>query len=203
MNNNIQAIVFDIGNVLVTFRPQEFLHELYRDSAKEDACYSLIFRSPEWEALDHGTLSAEEAKSILKDRAPALSAELDRFFENWLDMFRPIEATIQLLQPLKERGYKLYILSNIIRETHQGLRSRYTFLDEFDGVVASCEVGSAKPEPEIYHYLLQTYRLDAKECLFIDDMPANIAGAQAAGIPTIQFESPAQLTASFKERGIL
>jgi len=203
MSNKIQAIIFDIGNVLLTFQPREFMRELFRDTGKGDLCYSLTIQSPEWRELDRGTLAIEAAKEIFMRRNPSFASEIDLFFLNWLDMFHPMPETIQLLPRLRERGYKLYVLSNFIREMFHTLQPCLEFLKQFDGVVTSYSVAMVKPDRDIYEYLLATYGLSAGECLFIDDMPANVEGAKAVGISAIQFQSANQLLGQFQERGIL
>lgn len=203
MNNKTHAIVFDVGNVLLTFQPREFMRELFQDPQKGDICYSLTIQSPEWRELDRGVLAVETAIEIFKRRNPSWAAEIDLFFQRWHDMFHPIPETIQLLGPLRERGYKLHILSNFIREMFHLLHPRLAFFNRFDGIVTSFSVGMVKPDRDIYEHLLAAYKLDAAECLFIDDMPSNVEGALAVGIPAIQFQSPAQLLEKFQERGIL
>ncbi|NPU96754.1 MAG: HAD family phosphatase [Candidatus Omnitrophica bacterium] len=196
-------IIFDLGNVLITFNPIEFLTQLLNDDEKAGLCYSLIIQSPEWRELDRGKISVEQAKSNYIERQPALREAVELFFQHWLSMFQPIEETVTLLDELRAAGYRLYVLSNIIRESYEDLRARLTFWDRFEGVVVSYALKTAKPEPAIYHYLLDHYHLNPNECLFIDDMEPNVAGALAVGIPAVQFRSVEDLRRILRERGIL
>lgn len=196
-------IIFDLGNVLITFNPIEFLTQLLNDDEKAGLCYSLIIQSPEWRELDRGQISVEQAKSIFIERQPALREAVELFFQHWLSMFQPIEETVTLLDELRAAGYRLYVLSNIIRESYEDLRARLTFWDRFEGVVVSYALKTAKPEPAIYHYLLDHYHLNPNECLFIDDMEPNVAGALAVGIPAVRFHSVEDLRRILRERGIL
>lgn len=196
-------IIFDLGNVLITFDPLDFLTHLLNDGEKARLCHSLIIQSPEWRELDRGQISVEQAKSIFIERQPALREAVELFFQHWLSMFQPIEETVTLLDELRAAGYRLYVLSNIIRESYEDLRARLTFWDRFEGVVASYALRTAKPEPGIYRYLLNHYRLNPNECLFIDDMEPNVAGALAVGIPAVRFHSVEDLRRILRERGIL
>ncbi len=196
-------IIFDLGNVLITFDPLDFLTHLLNDGEKARLCHSLIIQSPEWRELDRGQISVEQAKSIFIERQPALREAVELFFQHWLSMFQPIPETVALVDELRAAGYRLYVLSNIIRESYEDLRERLTFWDRFEGIVVSYALKTAKPEPAIYRYLLDHYRLQPEECLFIDDMEANVAGARAVGIPAVRFDSAGDLRRIFQERGIL
>jgi 2-haloacid dehalogenase len=81
----------------------------------------------------------------------------------------------------------MYALSNWSAETFPMARPRYPFLEWFDGIVISGEVGSAKPDRRIYEALLERHGLEAGEILFIDDSAENVASAEALGIRSIRF----------------
>lgn len=107
----------------------------------------------------------------------------------------PIEKSITLLKTLHthttngQRTFKLYGLSNMDFETYQELTKKYPALfDLFDGIIISAQVGSLKPDPQVYHNLLDTYKLDRAHCIFFDDQLENIQGALKIGIEAIQFE---------------
>lgn len=90
---------------------------------------------------------------------------------------------VDLVQAYKDQGHELYILSNWDAESFQLLKElNPEFFALFNGIVISGEVNTIKPEPAIYHYLLKTYGLDPKNCIFIDDRPENIEAAQKLGI---------------------
>lgn len=201
--NKIKNIVFDLGNVLITFTPLEFLYQVLGDRSQADRCYDLILQSPEWHALDRGQITTSEAKRNLKERDPSLAAGVDVFYDRWMEMFHPIEDNVRLLNPLKQRGYRLFVLSNIIQEVYDVFREQLLFLQTFDGIVASCELGISKPDPAIYHYVLETYNLSPDETLFIDDMLENVEEARHLGISTIHFNGSSLLQDELIQRGIL
>jgi epoxide hydrolase-like predicted phosphatase len=201
--STIKTLIFDIGNVIFTFNPEEFLQNILGDDKKGSDCFSLMVQSPEWQELDKGLLSIEKAKNIFIQRDPSLKDEVELFFKQWLDMFQPIEPTIKLLDTLREKGYKLYILSNFIRESFEALSPKMIFLQKFDGVVASYSIGMAKPDRDIYEHVLEKFDLNANECVFIDDMQVNVDGAESVGISTILFESTEQLIDQLKKMQVL
>ena len=110
---------------------------------------------------------------------------------------------MEILAALRERGVPLYALSNWWAETFPIARARFDFLGWFDGIVISGELGVAKPDPRIFAHLLETYGLRADATVFIDDLPANVAAAAAAGMHPILFTDPAALRAALRELDLL
>ncbi len=199
----IKNIIFDLGGVLITFNPRQFLYELYKDHILGDRVFTLIFESQEWVQLDRGELSIGQAERIFLERAPELEPAVKQFSANWMSMFHSIPDTVSLLQTLHEKGYALYALSNFIRESFQVVRPQFPFFKYFSGMVLSFELGFVKPEKEIYEHLLTAYNLDPAQSIFIDDLPKNIAGASALGMHTIQFQSSLQLRNELEKFSIL
>jgi HAD superfamily hydrolase (TIGR01509 family) len=184
----IKNIVFDIGNVLITFHPEEYLRAKVVDEESRQKIHQAIFLSPEWLLLDRGTLSEQEAIRIYHERCPevktVLNSNLSDLYE---DLLNPIDETIAVLYDLKKRGYHIYILSNYQEKAFAYITERYGFPAHVDGKVLSYEVKHLKPEPEIYHALLNRYGLIPEETVFIDDSLANIKTAESLGIKGIHY----------------
>jgi len=196
----IRNVVFDLGGVLITYDPRRYLSEVIQEEEERAKYFSFIFQSPEWVELDRGRLTITNARRIFTQRHPNYRKGIERIFETWCDLFHPIPAMLELADELATQGYDLYLLSNCIREAYDYLRSRYTIFKRFKGCVLSFQLGWVKPEREIYEHLLKTYRLLPQECLFIDDMERNVAGARAAGIPAVRFESIERLRKELTSR---
>lgn len=92
---------------------------------------------------------------------------------------------LKILQTAKAEGYKVYLLTNIYPSAMQTFLAKHDFFSLFDGMMASCDVGLVKPEPEIYQTLMQRFNINPNEALFIDDRAENIAGAAKLGIDGI------------------
>lgn len=118
------------------------------------------------------------------------------------EAFKPISSTINFIKKLKSNGiFKLYILSNIDRETIDGLRQNYKeVFDLFDGIVTSCYSNLLKPDEAIFTFLCKEFSLDPHECCFIDDQEENIAAADKLGMQTILCGKPANLPTLFKKK---
>ena len=179
--------IFDIGNVLIDFKPIPFLQKLFADSELESKVYETIFKSPEWLDMDRGTTTHRDACDIFCLREPNYKAEIIHTMQRLNDMLTPISSTIEILPEIKKRGHKLYYLSNYHNELRNYILDRYPFFSLFDGGVFSCDVKTIKPEPEIYHDFLCMYQLYPKECIFFDDMSENVEAAKRECINSILF----------------
>lgn len=199
----IRNIVFDIGNVLIYFRPQEYMDNFGFEQSVKYNVYNCIFKSKYWLELDRGTLSEEEAVELFCKEAPNVEKEIRKVMEAWKDILLPIPETIALIKELKQKGYKVFVLSNYHKKAFEKIYSENEFFKLLDGKVISYEVNYIKPEREIYDYFLNTYDLKPEETLFIDDTYENIEGAAKLGINTILFDGIDKLKENLKELNII
>jgi len=100
---------------------------------------------------------------------------------------------------LSNTNNALFVLSNMPVACIKHLEENYDFWDIFSGKVISCRAQHVKPEPAIYQYLLNEYKLKPEETVFIDDMAINVAAAKSAGIKAIQFINTEQCEQALKE----
>ncbi|MBB6624590.1 HAD family hydrolase [Clostridium gasigenes] len=194
-------IIFDIGNVLLDFNPKEYLKSKMKED-KVDYVHKEIFESEEWIMLDRGTILEEEAIKIITSRSNGNEELIKIAFEKWYDILNPIEKTVDILKKLKESGYKVYYLSNFHLKAFEHVTSKYNFFNIFDGGVVSYEEKIIKPEKEIYNKIIEKYKLNVNESIFIDDMECNINKAREVGFKTILFKNPEELMVSLKEYGV-
>jgi len=181
----IKNIIFDLGNVLLKFKPQEFLLRFTPDKEYIDQFVSKVTRSKIWLELDRGTNSVENARTIFLSKFPQEKEFIELFFDQWMDMLTPIEENIEILKELKELGFKTYILSNFIKETFSYVSSKYSFFSLFNGQIISGVENVIKPEKAIYELLLSRYNLAPEESLFIDDILFFLKPAKKLGMKTI------------------
>jgi len=181
-----QAIIFDIGGVLVEFNPKDYLMERFTNEKLEQTLYNITFGSAEWAALDKGTITRYQAEQIMLKKAEKEGCvyEVKEILMHWMRMLKPQQRVLEMVRRLKKNGYRLYYLSNIAEDTLEYVRG-LGVLDEFDGGLASYEVLCNKPEPAIYRALLKRYDLTAQQCIFIDDSDANVRAAYNLGITSI------------------
>ena len=196
-------IIFDLGGVVVDFDPREFLVDHFMNERVEDQLYDITFGSEEWLQLDAGLLTREEGDRIMREKGAALrrSFEVGVILDDWYDMLRTKDDTVQLIKRLKKRGYGVFYLSNISWDVLEMLQQR-KFWQLFDGGVASCEVKLTKPDLRIYHALLAKYGLSAAESIFIDDNTANASAAFDADITGIHFKNVRTLQRALLSYGV-
>ncbi len=199
----IRNIVFDIGNVLLSFKPEEFL---FRYTEDHDLVYFFIkniIRSKIWLDLDRGTISTKSARKDFLDQFPEKRVIINSFFEEWMDIFIPIQENVQIIKSLKNKGYKCYFLSNFIKEAYIFVIKKFDFFTYFDGGIISSIVKTIKPETKIYSVLLKTYQLRPKECVYIDDILGFLSPAKKLGFTTIQYTPKSDLKRELNNFGIL
>ena len=196
-------IIFDLGGVVVDFDPREFLVDHFMNERVEDQLYDITFGSEEWLQMDAGLLTREEGDRIMREKGAALrrSFEVGVILDDWYDMLRTKDDTVQLIKRLKKRGYGVFYLSNISWDVLEMLQQR-KFWQLFDGGVASCEVKLTKPDLRIYHALLAKYGLSAAESIFIDDNTANASAAFDADITGIHFKNVRTLQRALLSYGV-
>lgn len=181
----IKNVIFDIGNVLATFQPQEFLMEFFQDEQIVEDLYHLFFKTDLWNQYDQGLLNGDTLKQKAIAQMPQYQNEIESMIPAWASYVRPIESSVDLVRFCQEKGLKTFILSNIPEDCHTYFQTHYDFFDQMDGGIWSYQDHLIKPDPKIYELLLSRYSLKANECLFIDDHIENLDEARRHGIYTI------------------
>ena len=184
-HTRLDAVIFDLGNVLFDYRPRMFMAELGIDPQYFDRLTKVFPESQEWLDLDEDLISDDEFLEAALRKEPALRREIQLYHHHWYDHFRAIPENVAAFYQAKEAGAKTYILSNFQKTCFRVMQEHNVFLDDFDGRVISFECGLRKPDPKIYELIISRYQLDPAHSVFIDDMEVNIAAAEAAGLKTI------------------
>ena len=153
---------------------------LFKDESTFPAKLPEAAKSDEWFRMDKGLLTPYEVAKLASDRFDR--KQLFKFLMAIPNYLVPIEEGLEIFYKIKSLGYKTYVLSNMSQYCYEQAICKHDFLHEFDGQVYSYQVKAAKPEPEIYNYLLNEYNLRAEDCLFIDDLEHNINAAKECGI---------------------
>ncbi len=188
----MKHLVFDMGNVLLLFDPIGYLKTMLDDQSI-DIVYQATVGHPDWGLFDQGLLEVDHLIEQARQRvSPELSQYVERVVVYSYTMLTPIEGMETLLRELKEKGYSLYLLSNVSQKFYD-YKDQYTILSYFDGYVISSDIKVNKPDPKIYQTLLRKYHLEASASIFIDDMKHNVEGAVSIGMQGIVFESVNQL----------
>lgn len=182
--HKVDAVVFDIGNVLIRYAPDDFIQQLFPgDADKQRDMLARVFNGPYWPEFDRGTMGYDEAAVRLAERFGGEAADYLHALRGWIELKTPIEEGWRAVARCRRAGKRLYLLSNYPEEGYARLREKYAALFEpFDGGVISCKVHQVKPEPAIYETLKATCGIEPGRALFIDDTLKNVQGAMDCGI---------------------
>ena len=188
----IKNVVFDLGRVLVDFDPEGYLHSFGYDEDTVQRLLKVVF-GPRWRFYDRGDYPS--VTDLCDDLMRDFPADAERIqlvlHPDWVKIHTLKADSAAYLHELKTRGYRIFMLSNLARESHEFVRG-YEFFSELDGGVFSYQEHVIKPDERIYRILLERYALRPDETLFLDDSAENIEAAQRLGMRGIVFtELPA------------
>lgn len=199
----IRNIIFDFGAVLVDWNPKYLYAPYFNDEEKLN--YFLETVCPyTWNTTVDAGRDTEEAMSERIALYPEWEKEILMYYRNWIGMMGDhIEGMLDIVKALKDKGYRLYGLSNWSKETFPLIVDNYEVFTYLEGYVVSGFEGVKKPSPEIYQILLDRYQIKAEESIFIDDSPANIEAGEAQGIKGILFTDAESLRAQLESSHML
>jgi 2-haloacid dehalogenase len=200
----MDALLFDLGKVLLDWDPRYFYERFFPADEAGLVHFLRHVVAPEWILeMDAGKPAAQAIEE--RSRAfPDQAALIALWPHGWPTMLRgEIAASVAILAELRERGRRLFALTNFSSETFPVARARNPFLGWFEDIVVSGEHGVAKPDPRIYRLTIERCRLDPARTVFVDDSPVNVAAGRAAGLHALHFTSPERLRAELVALGLL
>ena len=178
-------ILFDMGNVLVTYNPEWVIRHYTEDEALIREVKNIVFHSQEWLLLDAGLIEEEKAERNWMERLSSDKArEIAHLsFQNWhLYNMKVIPGTAEIIRALKENGKEIYLLSNASMRLLSIYKEVIPAVECFSGIFYSAAHKCVKPQDIIYERFLKEYSLNPSDCFFIDDLEENISAAKAVGI---------------------
>lgn len=199
--NEIRHIVFDIGKVLIHYDPEIPFRHLIPDAERrrwflENVC------THEWNLEQDRGRTWEEAEAELLTLHPDEEPNIRAFRRHWHEMVsHAYEDSVEILERLVDADHDVTMLTNFAADTFAEARRRFPFLEKPRGVTVSGEIGLIKPDPAIFAHHTAAFRLEPSATLFIDDSPANVTGAKAAGWQAVQFVNAEALRADLEQFG--
>ena len=195
--------MFDLGGVLIDWDPRHLYRQLFSDPQEMEVFLRDVV-SPDWNAQQDSGRTWAEATAELLAKHPDHEEMIRAYVDRWADMLAgPISGTVDILQEVRDRGMRVYALTNWSAETFPRARLMFPFLEWFEGIVVSGDERIMKPDPEIWHRLIERYAIDPTRSVYIDDMPYNADVARELGFHAIRFEDPAQLRSRLAALGVL
>lgn len=180
----INNVIFDIGGVILDW-DLEYMLDMCKNEEEKEFVKENIFYTPEWAnggLLDTGSITQYDFIANVQERTNHVNDKfVSDFILGYYKTFHVKEEVLSLIDKLREKGIKVYILSNINDYICDKIDAN-KFLDKVDGYVLSYQVHEIKPNKKIYEILIDKYKLDPSKSLFIDDVMDNIKSANELGI---------------------
>ena len=198
----IEALLFDLGKVLVNFNFKNGVDSLHASCSISRDQFEQVLLNTDWvRGYESGKVSTREFHDYLC-RAATLSLTLPEFCATWSSIFLPdLLVSEDLLASLRRR-YPLVLVSNTNEAHVEYIREKYRVFDYFDHLVLSYEVGSLKPDTKIFQHAIEAAGLPAEALFFTDDREENIVAARQLGIHAHQFTSELSLIEALKQAGV-
>ena len=196
-------VVFDIGNVLIGWDPRALYRKIFA-TEDEVAWFLGNVCTHDWNLEQDRGRSFADAIAEATARHPAYADAIAAYDRRWAEtILGPIAGTVAILEELEAQGTPLYAITNWHQDKFRETRGRFSFLDRFRDIVVSGDERVVKPDPAIYRLLLDRNGLQASSCVFIDDSPKNVAGAEAVGMRAHHYTSSEALRGYLTGAGIL
>ena len=198
----IQTCLFDLGNVLVFFSHDVMVRNIAKAAGlSEETVRRFLFDSGFQSAIETGQITEEQFHQELEGRT-GTSVDPGRLRQAVGNIFELNAPMIPLLQELKAAGMRLVLLSNTCSTHIEFVRERWSFLDLFDDITASWEVGALKPDPQIYSDAITRAQCPASDCFFTDDIEDYVAQAASMGIQAHVYRDTATTRRTLRSLGV-
>lgn len=188
----IKNIIFDNGGVIVKYSDETYL-DYFNFPKEEKEDLMKIFSTKEYVELSKGTITHQEFNDFAVKMFPQYYDDVLKMLDssNYKYLIPVYSKTIDYIKDLRNRGYKTFLLTNILEDTIEYMIKEVDCFEQlFDGIVYSCRVGMTKRDDEIFTYILDKYNLKPEETLFLDDKISNLKRSEKFGIKTYQFLDP-------------
>lgn len=198
----IKNVIFDLGGVLLTNGTRIFAEKL---SSEHNLSFDEVLKEindTDGAGAQYrtGAMSRDQFWQFIISKF-VLEESSDDLENEWINCYELNQETANLIKELKNK-YKLFYLSNSVKERIAKLNQRFGLTSFFDGGVFSHEVGVRKPDIKIYKIILQKYNLKSEETIFVDDKEKNLPPARELGLKTILFTSAEDLRTRLHELGL-
>jgi 2-haloacid dehalogenase len=203
MQQPINAIIFDVGNVLYQWDIRHLYAKLIHDPAELDHFVTNVL-TMEWHSQhDEGRL-LDEMIAELAAQFPAHADLIAQYVPRWLETIPgPVPGMLDLVERLALKGYPIFGITNFGVEFWELFRPTAPVFDLFQDIVVSGAEKLIKPDPAIYHLAIDRFGIDPASALFIDDRADNIESAIACGLQGHVFRDAPTLYADLASKGVI
>lgn len=198
----VEAVVFDIGNVLIEWQPERHYDAVIGEARRKD-----MFASIDLHAMNDAVDQGAPFRKTIEDAAaayPEYRDEILMWYFDWIKMATPaIPHSVALFRALRAKGVPVFALSNFGIESFEFAETKYPFLTEFDRRYVSGHMGCVKPHGLIYEILETDSKVAPHNLLFTDDRADNIDTAKGRGWQTHVFDGPQRWADRLVSEGLL
>lgn len=199
----VEVVVFDLGNVLIRWDPHPAIAKAVGAEQAARFLADEEFAFGAWNNEQDAGRSWDEAEEVAVRAHPHWEPAIRGYRENFPDsLIGAIDDSVDILRELHAAGIRVFALTNWSRELFPLALHRFDFLDLFEDIVVSGVEGVRKPDPEIFQILGKRIGRSVASCIFVDDSPANIKAATAAGMDAILFSDTGHLRKDLARRGL-
>jgi HAD superfamily hydrolase (TIGR01509 family) len=189
----ITTVLFDLGNVLLLFDPEQIVRNFSAAVGVEpEEIHELALAHIKTD-FELGLLSPDQFRESI---CQALNCVLDEeeFIRLWSDIFSLNKPMVEFFRRARQT-HRTYLLSNANLYHIRWILERWPELADCDGMALSYELHVLKPDPEFYEAAIDLFELTPSQCVYIDDTPANSRAGREAGFHTVLYENPKQTLA--------
>jgi 2-haloacid dehalogenase len=196
------AVVFDIGGVLLDWSPTYLYADLIPDEEQRTHFLTNV-ATPAWNHRQDEGRPWAEAVAELSGLHPEHAEWIEAYDTGWLKMVGGVfEETAAVLTELQALGLPTYALTNFSGEKWEVAKDAFPILTHFDGEVVSGVEQTTKPDEKIYRILIDRFGLDPAQTFYTDDMAYNVDAARAVGLDAEVFSGGRNLRAQLRDRGL-
>lgn len=205
MNTNINAVIFDLGGVLIDWNPEYVYLDVFNGDRQKMQWFFENICTSDWnENQDAGYplhLATKERVAMFPEHEELIRM----YYGRWEEMLGGAHhETVSVLNTLiKQNNRKIVALTNWSAETFPVALQRFEFLHWFEGIVVSGEEKTRKPFRDIYETTLNRFGLVPEQSVFIDDNLRNVKAAQELGIHGIHFKNAPQMVSELTKIGVI
>jgi glucose-1-phosphatase len=201
--NKIEAVIFDLGRVLVNVDITRGIFGLFGHSFENgtEAAVAQMMCESAYAAFNAGKLSPDQFYEAMKKRY-SLDVDFTEVAKRWCDVFDSMEGIEELITDLHGK-VRLGLLSDTDPLHWNYICQRFAFVSLFDRPTLSFETGFRKPSRDAYLAAVQNTGVEASQCLYIDDLMENVFGALRAGLEAVHFTGVSKLRQEIVSREII
>ena len=197
----IQAITFDLDGVYFPRGKHEFMYALEKYGVLPSEAERVFLDSDEMHQYKLGKLTDTEfwGWAIGQWR---LRATVEEIIALLIDSYDVDRSVVTSVRRAREQGYKALVCSNNFPARVNGLQKRFQFMEEFDVIVLSYDVGATKPGAKIFQEMVARAGVPATSIAYADDKATNVDAAKKLGITAFTYENFDQFTTQLKQIGV-